>query len=134
MATEGSSLSEQPASNWWKIQIAVVTFVALVLVACGVWWMASSGDDATTHSFVVPLGASEQLREDPDLSFFPRRLEARVGDEIVIENDDTVLHTVGPFTVDAGQTLRLDLDSPGTYSGLCTLHPDGEAEIVVGVS
>ncbi|MEZ5171731.1 MAG: hypothetical protein R3A49_13455 [Acidimicrobiia bacterium] len=127
-------MPQEPASNAWKIQIAVVTVLALVLVGGGAWLLARDDDNPTTHSFVVPPGASAQLEEDPDLSFFPRRLEASVGDEIVIENNDAVLHTVGPFTVDAHQTLRLDLDTPGTYSGLCTLHPDGESEIVVGVS
>ena len=128
MITVASNVEE---SDRWKLQIAVATAALLVLLAGGAWWMLANGSEATIHSFVVPPGAEEQLRADPDLSFFPRRLEARVGDELVIENNDDVLHTVGPFTVDAGQELRLNLDEPGTYTGLCTLHPDGEAEIVV---
>ncbi|MCZ7529937.1 MAG: hypothetical protein M5U31_06095 [Acidimicrobiia bacterium] len=130
---EEATESEPARRRRVSLEIVSVVSVVVVLMAIGAWWLLADGAEPTTHTFVVPAGAEEQLRDDPDLSFFPRRFEATKGDTLVIENRDDVLHTVGPYTVDAGQTLRQRFDSTGTFTGLCTLHPDGEVEIVVGV-
>lgn len=125
--------SEPTGRRRISLEVVSVAAVVVVLVVLAAWWLLVDETKHTTHTFVVPQGAEEQLRDDPDLSFFPRRLEAKVGDTVVIENHDDVLHTVGPYTVDAGQTLRQRFDSAGTFTGLCTLHPDGQVEIDVGV-
>jgi len=49
----------------------------------------------------------------------------------VIENRDDQVHTVGPYVVDAGQTLRQRFDAAGSFQGHCTLHASGQVEIVV---
>ncbi len=115
----------------FPVELATVMAVVAVAVAFGAWWLLRDEGGATTHTFVVPAGATEQLEDDPELSFFPDRFEAEVGDTLVIENQDDDLHTVGPYVVDAGQTLRQRFDAPGSFEGLCTLHPSGEVEIVV---
>lgn len=115
----------------FPVELATVAAVVLVAVGFGAWWLLRDAGGPATHTFVVPAGAGEQLAEDPGLSFFPDRFEAEVGDTLVIENRDDDVHTVGPYVVDAGQTLRQRFDAPGSFEGLCTLHPSGEVEIVV---
>ncbi len=61
----------------------------------------------------------------------PSEVPMRVGDTIVVRNDDVETATVGPFTVRPGETLTQTFRSPMTLVGECTLSGTGEVEIVV---
>jgi plastocyanin len=79
----------------------------------------------------VPAGTAERIAAGEDVELLPRVLEVSVGDRLEIRNQDTVAHDVGPYAVEAGQTLQQSFSSPGTLEGTCTLHDSGEFTIVV---
>lgn len=79
----------------------------------------------------VPHGTADRIAAGERVELLPARLEVSVGDTLEIRNLDDAIHEVGPYTVDAGQTLRQTFQSPGTIHGLCSLHPDGAITIVV---
>ena len=51
----------------------------------------------------------------------PEQVTVDVGDTVVVVNEDSVTHSVGPFTVRAGETQRMVFSEPGYYFGVCTV-------------
>ena len=84
-----------------------------------------SGDEAT-YDYTIPEGAGLALDAGKPLSILPGSLTATVGQTIRIVNEDTRGHSVGPWFVSGGATLRQEFTTPGAYEGLCTVHPSGE--------
>lgn len=76
-----------------------------------------------TYEYVIPDGTAAQAASlnthDP---IFPDALVAEVGQSIRIVNEDVSGHTIGPFTVGAGQTLNQVFTTAGVYSGICSTH------------
>jgi hypothetical protein len=107
----------------------------LVIAGCG----GDSGtieiDDAgvapADYSFSIPAGAGEAYDRGEPLEVLPAELDVKVGEVIEIVNQDDRGHLVGPFFVGEGETLRQRFRSPGTYVGVCTVHPSGELSLTV---
>lgn len=86
---------------------------------------------AETYTYVVPQGTQSRIDAGEEISLFPRDLEVRVGDRLVVENEDDATHQVGPYVIGAGQRIEQHFAVPGTIEGFCTLHPSGQVSIVV---
>jgi len=73
------------------------------------------------------------------MAFAPAAVTITPGASVTWTNDDTVPHTVsfgagGPGTsetIDPGETFVASFDAAGTYSYVCTLHPDMEGVVEV---
>ena len=103
----------------------VAALAAASLLACG--------DDPPpqTVEIVVPAGTQERLFAGEEVVVMPARLELRVGDTLLIRNEDSVTQSVGPYLVQAGGEVRLTYGEPGTYEGYCPLSEGQRYEIVV---
>lgn len=115
------------ARRW--VAAAVVVVGTAAAAALALW--ALGDPPSRVHAFEVPAGTGARLDAGEELEVFTRSLDARVGDRLVIRNDDDRDHVVGPFVVAAGERVDLALDQPGRYEGVCSLHPSGEVVIVV---
>jgi plastocyanin len=102
--------------------------VALVLVA-GV--TACGGTESREILIDIPAGTAQEISNGEDPGVVPARIRGRVGDELKIVNRDSVSHTVGPFLVEAGQTLSSPLKREGVFEGECSLHPSDRVALVV---
>jgi plastocyanin len=112
----------------------VTRFLALVVTGLALVTAAACGDvtpAARVVELVVPAGTQERLDRGEAVVVMPARLEVRVGDRIVIRNEDSVEQSVGPYSVAAGQTFELTWGAPGSYSGYCPLSEGERYEIVV---
>jgi hypothetical protein len=107
----------------------------ILVVAIGILvWVVAAGDDARaseTIEIVVPAGTQGRLDAGETVVVMPTRLEFRVGDRIVIRNEDDVAQSVGPYEVDAGEEMLLQYGAPGVYEGYCPLSEGERYEIVV---
>lgn len=114
---------------------AVAAAAVLVGPACSGGSDTIEVDDAAAaaadYSFSIPPGAGEAYDRGEPLEVLPATLDVRVGEVIEIVNDDDRGHLIGPFFVGAGETLRQRFRSPGTYVGVCTVHPSGELSLKV---
>lgn len=106
--------------------LAVLSLIALVGL-----YVVPKAAAAQTIEILVPDGTQAQMDAGDEIVLFPRRLEVGVGDRIVIANEDTSSHQVGPYVVGPGQEIVQTFSSPGIIEGICTLHPSGEVTIVV---
>lgn len=117
----------------WGIPVLLTIVVALALGAAVVAVAALTRDEREpqTVTFVVPDGAAEDAYFGKPVDVMPPEVELRVGDTLVVRNDDSQTASVGPFTVRAGETLRQTFRRPQTLIGECTLSGTGEVKIIV---
>ena len=111
---------------WLAGVLAIMSLCAVVVVH-----VASRATASQSINISVPVGTQAQMDAGEEIVLFPRRLEVGVGDRIVIENDDTASHQVGPYVVGPGQRIVQTFSTTGVIEGICTLHPSGEVTIVV---
>lgn len=117
----------------WGIPILLTFVVGIAIGAVLVSVAALLDDDRApqTLTFVVPDGAAEDAYFGKKVDVMPPEVDLRVGDTLVIRNDDSQTASVGPFTVRSGETLRQTFRRPQTLIGECTLSGTGEVKIVV---
>jgi plastocyanin len=106
---------------------ALVMVVAIVAAAAAYGLARTSGatPKGVDHTFVVPAGAGDRLDQGNALEILPRDLEVRVGDRLIVVNDDTRTHVVGPWTIRADSTFRFRFTRVGRYDSHCSLHQSG---------
>ncbi len=136
-----SSVVSKQRSKWHYV--GLLGALAIVAVAAG--WLvgslvpdgpsietvASTTDGARTFTYRIPNGTAERITRGQEVNILPSELHVRVGDTIVIHNDDALGQTIGPFYVESGTTVRQTFSSPTVYTGLCTLHTNKTIKIVV---
>jgi hypothetical protein len=83
------------------------------------------------YSYTIPAGSGEAIDRGEPLDILPDSLEVRVGELFELINEDDRGHLVGPFFVGAGETVRQRFNAPGSFIGVCTVHPSGEFVLTV---
>ena len=110
------------------VALAVAVVLALSAGACG-----SGERPGEVVEIVVPAGTMDRLNAGENVDVMPRRLELRVGDTILIRNDDKWPHDVGPYRVGANTELQLKYQAAGEFEGECPLSEGDRYEIIVRV-
>jgi hypothetical protein len=123
-----------PKTPAFAAGVAVVLLV--LLSACGSsadrsLFQADSSVEVPDYSYVIPAGAGDAIDRGESLDILPRELNVRVGELLELVNQDDRGHLVGPFFVGAGETTRQRFTAPGTFLGVCTVHPSGEIVLTV---
>lgn len=115
--------------------VKTVVGLALVLLLLGaLGGMAVTKRQQTrTLTFVIPSDTGRQIAAGQIAVNFPDEIVLTVGiqDTIVIENQDDVIHSFGPFVVGPHSTLTKRFEVPITYDGACTFHPEQHMRLVV---
>jgi hypothetical protein len=112
-----------------KRRLVLVALGALVVLGAGALTLVLTRDSplpaGVDHAFVVPAGTATTLDAGGSVNILPRDLEVRLGDRIVVANEDTRNHAVGPWTVPAGDTFTFRFKAVGRYDSHCSLHQGG---------
>lgn len=115
------------------IRLLLATAILLVASACG----SSSPESRVivesgmVANYLIPPGAAERVARGEYLDIVPDVIRARVGDVIVIDNQDVALHTIGPFTVRPGERLRHMWTTVGTLTGACSTKVNDQVTIII---
>lgn len=112
---------------------AAILVIAAAVAAFAIWnrddgGAATSGE---TIEIVVPAGTQERLDRGEEVIVMPSPLELRVGDRLLIRNEDTVDQSVGPFIVKAGREFSFTYGAAGTFQGYCPVSEGEQYEIIV---
>lgn len=102
------------------VALAIAGFVVAV-VALG------SGD---TVQVVIPAGTGAAVDAGDEVDAVPSLIEVSVGDTLVLVNDDTRPHVVGPWTVLPGQEFSYTFAEAAEFTGACSAHPSNAVRIV----
>lgn len=119
----------RPASGPLRILLATLAFVIPIAIAVAAVFIFAGGDDTDSvspsgvvWSYVVPAGTQAKAdRGEYVADILPEQLTIAVGDTVTIENQDSVTHTFGPFTVRAGESQKMTFSEPGYFFGVCTV-------------
>ena len=124
--------TDRPARRgpWrWVPAIAAGALLALAAGFLVVVLTQSPDERIGEYTVVIPAGTAARVDRGEDVELMPADLSLRKGTTFVVVNQDDRLHDVGPFTVRAGETIRHQFRSTGTYIGNCTLRPSGQVQI-----
>jgi plastocyanin len=113
------------------VAVVVALVVALTHTGSNPSASTSSGHGSHVWEYSVPFGTGQRIDAGENVSFFPAELNVRVGDQLVIHNDDNRSHQIGPYLVDRGETLQQTFTERGVLTGICTIHPSGRVRIVI---
>lgn len=115
--------------TWPALLAFAVPIVAALVAVVALWGVV--GDDGesapvrpvgTTYTYVIPAGTAQKMANNQFVDdILPEFVNLKVGDSIVVDNQDSATHTFGPITVRANETTSTDFINPGIYFGLCTV-------------
>jgi len=118
------------------IRAAALLTLALLVVGCGSdepspLLVDDESSAIADYSFTITAGAGEAIDRGEPLDILPQELTVKVGELFELINLDDRGHLVGPFFVGKGETLRQRFNAPGTFIGMCSVHPSGEIVLSV---
>ena len=107
--------------------------LAFLFLISATWFVAVIRDKTRTATFIIPPGTSKNIQTGQAEIEIPDEINLTLGikDTIVIENQDDVIHSFGPFVVGPHSTLTKKFDVPVVYKGACTFHPEQQMRLVV---
>ena len=82
---------------------------------------------------VIPQGTQEMIQHGLAADVVPEeiRLVASGRNTLVIRNNDITDHTIGPYFIRAGETVRQRFTQPATFVGTCSIRQQAEVSIIV---
>ena len=113
---------------------AVVTALVLFGLGAAAWAaLAPFDEERRALTFVIPPGTAARMKSGKPPTVLPEvvRLTVGVRDVLVLTNDDTAVHQVGPIVLGSRQTYRIPFRQPGSFSYACSLHAAGRLTVVV---
>jgi hypothetical protein len=128
-----------PDGQTLREQFEIYVYAVAVDAAVPVQYRSASDNRAlitnpsTEYSIVIPQGAKVMMLAGQAEDMIPTEIRLNVGGQntLVIHNSDIAEHTIGPFTVRAGETIRQTFTRPSVYQGTCSLNAAAELNIIV---
>ena len=72
---------------------------------------------------VVPAGTAERIAAGQAVPSIPKDMMFVVGDVLVVTNQDSTSHQLGPTFVPPGTSATLNMTEPNDYSYACSFEP-----------
>lgn len=97
----------------------------------------NDSSDASTNPrelrFVIPQGTQSMILSGHGEDVVPKEIYLNLSGQnvLVIQNDDIVDHTVGPFFIRSGETIRQEFVTAASYIGACSVRFGDSVSIVV---
>lgn len=128
-----------PQASPIRIVMATLAFLVPIAAAIAVVFALSgrSNDQPATPSgvvwgYVVPAGSKEKADKGVFVEdVLPEQLTISVGDTVTILNEDSAVHSFGPFTVRPGEFQKMTFTEPGYFFGVCTVGGHDTVTITV---
>jgi hypothetical protein len=76
-----------------------------------------------TVELVIPEGTSELIASGQPVSDIPEEMVFVAGDVLVVKNEDSQPHQLGPLWIPAMSSASLNLEEPVQYSARCSFQP-----------
>ena len=74
-----------------------------------------------TVTFTIPLGTAARIDSGENVDdVLPSSVSLRVGDRLVLVNQDEAFHIYGPLGARSGETIQYVFSEAGQYQGFCT--------------
>ena len=96
-----------------------------VIISEGSFFLQRTQLDRMPDQFelLVPAGTAERIQAGLPVPSLPDNMTFVEGDVILVKNEDSVSHQLGPIWVPAGSTGKLTLENPNSYTLTCSFQP-----------
>ena len=74
-------------------------------------------------TLVIPQGTAAEVARGEQPPGIPANMSFVVGDTLIVKNDDTVEHQLGPLWIPASTSARMSLDRVGSLAYECSFQP-----------
>ncbi|MCP5029598.1 MAG: hypothetical protein GY929_25280 [Actinomycetia bacterium] len=110
--------------------VLITTFLVWVVCFVALWIFAGPGREPERREIVIEAGDAELIAQGENPLEIPSTWNFLSGDVLVLDNRDSAIHLVGPWTVGPGQVLELKLRA-SVPNAFCSIHPSGRLRINV---
>lgn len=115
-----------------KLTLALFGLVAVLFVGSAVLLSNMIAQpEGIERLVVIQPGTAARLDAGEQVAIIPPDLHFQLRDHLVVDNRDSEAHVVGPFTIGAGERLDEPISRFASFSGFCTIHPNGSVTINV---
>jgi hypothetical protein len=76
-----------------------------------------------TIELTIPPGTADQVARGEQPPTIPADMVFLVGDELVVNNQDSVAHELGPLFIPSGSSAHLNFTASESYSYSCSFQP-----------
>ncbi len=108
--------------------------LAAAVVATTAWAALSPVESvAREQVYTIPKGTFARRMAGENLDILPSQIRLQIGvkDILVLENRDDVPQLFGPVLIMPGQNFRLPFGRASRYQFACSLHANGQLEVIV---
>jgi hypothetical protein len=102
--------------------IAAGILIAIPFSELAFYWQGNT-TSRPPKTVVLDIPAGTSVRVAQGASVLPQDMIFVLGDTLVVNNHDSVAHTLGPLFVPPGGTARLALKQIGNLSYVCSFQP-----------
>ncbi len=113
-----------------RVTLALFGFLAVLFVGSAVLLSNMIAQpEGVDRLVVIQPGTAARLDAGEKVVIIPPDLHFQLRDRLVVVNNDSTAHVVGPFTIGAGERLEEQISRVASFDGFCTLHPNGSVTI-----
>ena len=105
-----------------------------VAVAATAWAALTPVETGSKEQiYVIPKGTFARRMAGENIDILPSEIHLTIGvnDVLVLRNQDDVPQLFGPVLIMPGQSFRLPFARPSRYQFACSLHVNGQLDVVV---
>jgi hypothetical protein len=121
-------MDNSTASKLGFRRLIITLLVALAVVWIGsevaFYFMKESTDRAPVHiELVIPAGTADKIAAGEAVPSIPDEMVFVLGDTLVVRNEDSVDHELGPLWIPPHSNASLLLDTADRYAYSCSFQP-----------
>lgn len=106
------------------ISLALGVLLALLLSEGAFLIVRNNADrDPQRIELVIPAGTAERIAAGQPVPSIPKEMTFVVGDVLVVVNQDSTSHQLGPAWVPPGTSATLAMSEENSYSYACSFQP-----------
>ncbi len=109
-----------------RILICIVLGLATAFVVNEFFFLfikSAAGRGPETITLVIPPGTAQRIAQGQTTPGIPASQVFVVGDTLVVKNEDSVAHKLGPLFVPSGTSASLKLDVAQNQTFSCSFYP-----------
>ncbi len=117
-------MSSKPILKRVLLSLAAGLLIAVLVNEITFFFLRETARPPKTVELVIPAGAAEQVSRGEQPPSIPEGMIFVVGDTLVVKNEDSTSHELGPLFIPAGSSASLVLDTQENYSYSCSFRPN----------
>jgi hypothetical protein len=109
-------------------RLVVVTVFSIVIIAIGneaFYLLQKEPHERAPQQveLVIPFGTAEMVSRGEAVASIPEEMVFMVGDTLLVKNEDSVSHQLGPVWIPANASASLSMDNANRYVESCSFQP-----------